>query len=67
MQNRKGYDVDDIIGLSIIYILQGSSNRKGTINFLGIFFTSIFFIPTIKTNHLIRDEFHNINKKYLNR
>ncbi|WP_445505446.1 SoxR reducing system RseC family protein [Niallia sp. 03091] len=57
-----------IIGLSIIYILQGYIHiGTGTFNFLGIFFAVIFFIPTIKTNHLIRDEFHKINKKYLNK
>lgn len=57
-----------IIGLSIIYILQGYIHiGTGTFNFLGIFVAIIFFIPTIQTNQLIRDEFYKINNKYLNR
>ncbi|KAF0815566.1 hypothetical protein KIS4809_5685 [Bacillus sp. ZZV12-4809] len=57
-----------IIGLSIIYILQGYIHiGTGTFNFLGIFVAIIFFIPTIKTNQLIRDKFYKINSKYLNR
>jgi phosphate/sulfate permease len=57
-----------IVGLSIIYILQGYIHiGTGTFNFLGVFFATIFFIPTIKTNHLIRDTFYKINKKYHNR
>ncbi|MDM5192477.1 hypothetical protein QUG02_05745 [Bacillus hominis] len=57
-----------IVGLSIIYILQGYIHiGTGTFNFLGVFFATIFLIPTIKTNHLIRDTFYKINKKYHNR
>jgi hypothetical protein len=29
---------------------------------LKVFLAIVFFIPTIKTNHLIRDEFHNITR-----
>lgn len=55
-----------IIGLSIIYILQGYIHiGTGTFNFLGIFLAIIFFLPTIKTNQLIRDNFHEVNKKYI--
>lgn len=54
------------IGLSIIYILQGFIHiGTGTFNFLGIFFAILFLTPTMKTNYLIRDEFHKINKKYM--
>ncbi|TXC85764.1 hypothetical protein FS935_19880 [Metabacillus litoralis] len=57
-----------IIGLSIIYILQGYVHiGTGTFNFLGIFLATMFLIPTIKTNHLIRDEFHKMNKKYIDK
>jgi hypothetical protein len=55
-----------IIGLSIIYLLQGYIHiGTGTINFLGIFLAIVFFLPTIKTNQLIRDYFHKVNKKYI--
>jgi len=61
-------NISFIIGLSIIYILQGYIHiGTGTFNFLGIFVAIVFFIPTIKTNQLIRDEFYKINNKYLNR
>ncbi|MBY0097893.1 hypothetical protein [Mesobacillus maritimus] len=61
-------NISFIVGLSIIYIMQGYIHiGTGTFNFLGIFVAIIFFIPTIKTNQLIRDEFYKINNKYLNR
>ncbi|WP_226670795.1 hypothetical protein [Metabacillus litoralis] len=71
-QQRKKINLRDnltfSIGLSIIYILQGYVHiGTGTFNFLGIFFATMFLIPTIKTNHLIREEFHKINKKYIDK
>ncbi|MBS4207306.1 hypothetical protein [Bacillus sp. FJAT-50079] len=57
-----------IIGLSMIYILQGYIHiGTGTFNFLGIFLAVLFFYPTLKTNQQIRQEFHKINKKYLSK
>jgi hypothetical protein len=67
--SRKRIHVRDnvtfIIGLSIIYILQGYVHiGTGVFNFLGIFVGLMFLIPSMKTNNLIRAEFHRINNKY---
>ena len=52
-----------IIGLSIIYILQGVIIvGESTLNFFGIFLACVFFLPTIKTNQMIRKDFHATHK-----
>ena len=56
-----------IIGISIIYLLEGFVYiNENTFNFFGIFLACAFFLPTIKTNHLIRGEFHKMNKRHMN-
>lgn len=55
-----------LIGLSIIYILQGYVHiGTGTFNFLGILIALTFFLPTISTNKNISSRFHKVNKEYL--
>lgn len=55
-----------LIGISIIYILQGIIHiDTGTFNFIGIFIALFFFIPTFKTNQLIKERFSEVNKKHL--
>lgn len=51
-----------LIGVSIIYIMQGIL-YLGTVTFnvFGIFLACIFFLPTMNTNQLIRESFHQTN------
>lgn len=52
-----------IIGMSIIYILQGVIYiEESTFNFFGIFLACLFFLPTFKTDQLIRKDFHTMHK-----
>lgn len=57
-----------LIGLSIIYILQGVIHvGTGTFNLIGFFIALFFFIPTIKTNQLVKENFNKVNKKHIER
>jgi len=57
-----------LIGLSIIYILQGYIHiGTGTFNFLGFFIALLFFIPTFQTNQFIKENFNHVNKQHINR
>ncbi|WP_210471321.1 hypothetical protein [Sporosarcina sp. 6E9] len=56
-----------VIGISILYILEGFI-YIGTLsfNFFGVFIACAFFIPTLKTNQEIRSGFHKTNKNHIN-
>lgn len=57
-------NITGILGLAIIYILQGIIHiGESTFNFLGIFLAVILFIPTFHTNQKIKEYFHKVNKK----
>ncbi|GAF63467.1 hypothetical protein BTS2_0358 [Bacillus sp. TS-2] len=48
-------NLSTIIGLSIIYMLQGFVHiGTSTFNFLGVFLAVLFFLPTIQTNQRIK-------------
>lgn len=52
-----------IIGMSIIYVLQGVVYiEESTFNFFGIFLACAFFLPTFKTDQLIRKDYHTMYK-----
>lgn len=52
-----------IIGIAIIYIMQGVIYiEESTFNFFGIFLACAFFLPTFKTDQMIRKDFHTMHK-----
>jgi len=53
-----------ILGLAIIYVLQGIIHiGESTFNFLGIFLAVTLFIPTFQTNKKIKEHFYTVNTK----
>ena len=57
-------NITAILGLAIIYILQGIIHiGETTFNFLGLLLAVILFIPTFQTNKKIKEYFYTINRK----
>lgn len=55
-----------LIGILIIYVLQGIIHiETRTLNIMGIFIGCLFLIPTLKTNKKVSENFHKVNKKYI--
>ncbi|GEM01498.1 hypothetical protein SAMN05421839_11178 [Halolactibacillus halophilus] len=57
-------NITAILGLAIIYILQGIIHiGETTFNFLGLLLAVILFIPTFQTNKKIKEHFYTVNRK----
>lgn len=70
-QQRKAAFKDNfsyLIGILIIYILQGTIHiETRDLNIMGIFIGCLFLIPTLNTNKKVIENFHRVNKKYIDK
>lgn len=55
-----------LVAVLIIYVLQGTIHiETGDLNIIGIFIGCLFLLPTLKTNKKVNENFHRVNKKYM--